>query len=124
MNPGLPSGFVQFNTLAHRILLYLHHNGPATNSILSEELANAANEPPKAVAANLFRLHTAGFINKVSRMRRPGTRSCSVYSLHNTSRGAGRSVPNLTTQQRTAEWRKRKSMLVSSVFSFRGRIDL
>jgi hypothetical protein len=124
MNIGLPHGFIPFNTMAHRILVHMHHHGPMTANALAEDLRGTAREPLKAVSANLHRLHIRGFIYKVGRARvRGGSRSCSVYSLIDSTSGVERvSIKNGAT--RTRDYRAKKALKVPSVFNFRGNIQL
>lgn len=123
MNVGLPSGFIGFNTMAHRILLQIHHYGPATNETIAQDLCDTARDPLKAVSANLFRLYQCGFLNRVARHRKPGTRSCFVYDIAHKLEPDVRAVP-LTGAQRSRLYRENKQIKAASIFNFRGRIGL
>ena len=121
---GLPSKFVGFNTMAHRILVHLHQHGPSSAGVLAEDLRGTAREPLKAVSANLVRLHRGGFIFIVGRSRVVnGTRSSYLYGLTESRAGAER-VTIKDGATRSREWRAKKALKVPSVFQFRGSMEL
>jgi hypothetical protein len=123
---GLPHGFVNFGTLAHAILLHLHHYGPTTSAALAEDLRGMADEPLKAISANLCRLHRGGFIYKIGRARARASdqRSSTLYSLEDSRTGVGQFVKLMSSQERSRRWRERKARNVNSVFNFKGQIKL
>lgn len=113
---GLPAGFVKFGTTAHRVLTYIHANGPAGQEELSESLE------ARDISTILRRLTEFGFLFKIGRGRnRPGVRSFAVFSLSNTRSGF-RTVRVLTGAERMRDYRARKRVKVPSVFEWRGSL--
>jgi hypothetical protein len=124
MNIGMPSGFISFNTMGHRILVHMHQHGPATVITLTEDLRYFARQPLQAISANLQRLHAAGFIHKIGKVRHSsGTRYCTLYSLK-TSLKHVVYAQKKTGTERSREYRARKALKVSNIFDFRGTIQL
>ena len=124
MNIGLPSGFLQFGTLAHRILLIMRDDGPQTCQSLKEALApnDEFKDAPQAIAANIKRMRKGKFIWKIGNVRKIGERSCGVFYIKNI-RPAEYQIRRLTQAERQAVYRhKMKGLRNNSVFTFRGKV--
>jgi hypothetical protein len=115
---GLPQGFVRFGTLAHRILLHIHHYGPAGHDDLQQDLQDIG------ISANLGRLHKHGFLFKVGRTHvASGIRSGNVFGLtraHHNMHKIKMAAPG----ERQARYRAAQKLKVPSVFEFRGSVTL
>lgn len=119
---GLPQGFVQFDTVACRVLKALHALGSGTQSDIMEEAEITGWQACTAI----HRLRVHGFLFKI------GTRSTYetgridttqwIYSLH--PRQIRQKYRKATPAERTRKYRERKAMKAASVFNFRGEVKL
>lgn len=118
---GLPQGFVEFGTVAHRVLLALHAIGEGTQKDIEEEIA----EQIIGISSTIYRLHIAGFIYKSGTLSKYDSglyRTQWIYSLDKPKK-----VPafrKATVSERTRKYRERKAGKIDSVFKFRGNIKL
>ncbi len=113
---GLRHGFLLFDTVAHKILLYLDKNGPAGHAELLKGTGTI-------VATDIRKLVLAGFIEVIGEARETGGRPYSVFDIV----GRSEKMPPLKRQtkaQMIANYRKRRRARVASVFEFRGKISI
>jgi hypothetical protein len=120
MNPGLAQGFVRFDSVAYHVLRYLHEHGPSLSADISR---NNTHTEAVQISATIIRLRKNGFIFLVGRDRKPGKRSHSVFGLEKNNRGSSW-LPIMTPAEKQKGYRERRKIKVSSVFDFRGRIQL
>lgn len=118
MNPGIAQGFIRLGSLAHRILTHMHKHGPVVAGDLRR---TDAHIEAVQVSATLTRLRRHGFIHVAGRHRRPGYRAQRVFSLDADDQF---SSPVVDGNERSRQYRARKKVKVSSVFDFRGQIQL
>jgi hypothetical protein len=118
MKPGLPQGYVQFGTLAHRILVVLHELGNMRHRDLVEEMPDLL---AGCISVALRRLARAGLIHRVgvASAYDTGEKTGSIYSLHPpTHYVRRRRVPGA---ERAARYRAAQRMRqATSVFAWRG----
>ena len=118
MNIGLPKGFIQFGTLQHKVLRYMHVAEYVGQRQLQEDIGGEVRH----LSVTLARLHRHGYIYKVGRERPVGHRSYAVYSLNPSTH-----VPRIRRQsgcERSRTYRAKLGMKVPSVFNFRGEIHV
>lgn len=118
---GLPQGVVNFGTMYHEVLVFMHTHGDVRRCEVAEEL-NVSGDQASAI---LQRLCDNGFI---FRKERPsiyddpsGKARQWVYTLKKVK---PKDAPRATHAERTRAHRARKSIKVPSVFEFRGVISL
>ena len=116
MNIGLPSGFVQFDTLACDILRYMS----IAEYVSQRELQENVSEHAQHISVTLIRLQKYGFIHKVGKDRVRGERSYAVFSLDPYSKAPY--VKTMSGMVRSRIYRAKKRMKVASVFDFRGEV--
>jgi len=118
MNIGIPLGFVQFNTLSHRVLTYLSTVRYAGQRQVEEDVGGGARH----ISTTLTRLHKYGYIHKVGRERAEGKRSYVLFSLNLNTKAPRVSKQSGLTRSRA--YRAKRRLRVSSVFNFRGEIHV
>jgi hypothetical protein len=123
MNPGLPQGFVRFDSVPCAILKFIYEHGEARHVDLFEE--GVASE--FAIAMALVRLRRCGFIIRLGRASAydTGDRTQAVYAIIGAKRRRDlESTKNATDSERTKRWRQNRRKRVPSVFQFRGEIHV
>lgn len=116
---GLKDGYVRLNTLAHRILLYIHEAGPTLHAELVEVLRGEVG-----LSANLGRLVRHGFLHRAGHQAyKPGVRGGSLFSIEKPHWRLAQTVPAppKVSQDR---YRAGRALKVPSVFEFRGSMSL
>lgn len=116
---GLKDGYVRLNTLAHRILLYVHEAGPTLHAELVEVLRGEVG-----LSANLGRLVRHGFLHRAGHQAyKPGVRGGSLFSIEKPHWRLAQTVPT-TPRSRQHRYRAGRALKVPSVFEFRGSMTL
>jgi transcription initiation factor IIE alpha subunit len=121
MKPGLPQGYVEFETLAHKILLALYEHDKMTHAELREYL----DGEPRHLSTILQRLKATGFIydhGKVSKYDTKLLRSQTVWSLRR--RAAPHKYKPASHTERQRHYRQKLRIKVPSAFDFRGQISI
>lgn len=119
-NPGLPNGFVQFDTLAHRVLVALHELGDLRCTDLVDELVDVDQ---RHVGMALTRLARWGFIFRRRRVtaRTAFERTQALWTLQACKEIQFR---RMSCAERCRRYHARRRVQVSTVFAFRGRLDV
>lgn len=118
---GIPSGYIRFGTLAHKILLFIHENGRSTQSMLVEELGK---ENTSHISLALKKMADYGFVYRWGKWRaRPGDNRMQSWNICPPQMEI-RDTPKLTSKERGARYHKKRKMKVASVFNFRGKVSL
>ncbi len=120
MNPGLAQGFVRFDSVGCRVLKYLYEHGP---SLAADIARNASHVESVQISATLIRLREHDFVYLVGRDRKPGKRSHALFDIE-PRRNSSLYVSVMTPAEKQKGYRERRKIKVSSVFDFRGRIQL
>lgn len=123
---GLNQRFVIFGTLAHQILLIMYEYGPQSAPSIYEALHDEqrpdAGPTPDSLKSVITKLRKLGFIHTVGRAGKEGQRTHFLYHYKKTK------VPvvviRVPGKDRQAKYRAVRATIVSSVFNFRGTIDL
>lgn len=118
--PGLPQGYVAFDTIHCQILRLLHTEGDLTGSALAEAIDYARPQ----VATSIRRLADYGYIFHVDYApnKDTGKRTEMVWSLK--KRREALKCPHMTRVERSARYRLKLKMRAPSVFQFRGQVKL
>lgn len=123
--PGLPSKFLRFGTLAHKILLICWRDGVVSQISLQEERWPGLDNYPQAISANLKRLVDAGFLFRCGRVRDGGRRLHWLFQIDDPGPEALKLCYSpMSVKERTRLYRQRKAVRVPSVFHFRGKIEV
>lgn len=117
MNPGLPQGFVRFDTNHHRILVLLLALGPLRHRDLVEETAL----PSSQVSVALAQLQQGGFIHRHPPARAYGTgdRTQAVWGLAPYRGKLPLHTVRVPHQERQRRYRANRRQRVASVWQFR-----
>lgn len=123
MKPGIPQGYIEFDTLAHKVLLLLHEHGKMAFADLMEHLT--PDYIPRHLSTTLKRLETHGYVfnhGKISKYKSKLQRSQFIWSLKPTSK----KIPfrPASNTERMRHHRATKRIKVPSVFQFRGAINV
>jgi hypothetical protein len=118
MNIGVPHGFIQFNTMSHKVLMYLSTVRYAGQRQVKEDVGGEARH----ISVTLTRLHRYGYIYKVGRERPVGVRSYTLFSLNPNAKAPREKKQSGLIRSRT--YRTKLKLRVSSVFNFRGEIHV
>jgi hypothetical protein len=118
MRIGVSGGFIWFGSLYEKILRHIHTTGPASNADLREDLPGKVG-----ISVALGRLTKHGFLYRVDyQASKPGVRGGYVFDLKPAkAKVAPAPPPRYESQKR---YIKARPFRVTSVFDFRGRIDL
>mgnify|MGYP001034247610 CR=1 FL=1 len=120
-NPGLPTGFVRFGTLAHKILLVAHRDGETSWVRLLQEFPDKS----EALSTNLRRLEEHGFLHLTGRVREGDHRLFYVYQIERPIGKRSKVWDDpLSDTERKRRYKLRRRRVPTSVFEFRGKIPL
>ncbi len=120
--PGIRSGYIPFNTVAHKILIALHQAGDMTQRDLLEYI-DISEYSMHDISAVLMRLLEAKFIYRSHKVPGipPNTRAVWLYTLTPTKT---KKYKRKSAVERSREYRRRKALVQPSVFTFRGEMKL
>lgn len=120
--PGLGTGFLPFNTIAHRILLAMHEVGDMTHRDILEYIDIEGYEM-HSIGSVTQRLTKNKFIYRARKVPGPPDfpRAVWLYTLKPTKKIL---YQRKTGAERSRAYRAKRNVVQPSVFTFRGEIKI